>query len=402
MEKTHGKQIFSNFKLKMLKKMTKDELKDHIGSNLIPLVDYYFYDSYRGEERKYEPLMLDLISSMKYFIKPISKIVTDRNFKDEVPEGLHVMLVDYLEKLYSRIEKSLQTSPDIVPSQEEREAQKQAIEVWKELRDVVTSVVRVSAKKTIKKLMKLGINEEYAIDIAANIVPSEYLNKFNVRKYIFRLNQSLYKVQKRGVERVGDNKYTVHIGAELNNPEVLKAIYLIALDDADTEIVQNALVGIALEKKTRALETFTVPQMAVYNAISRLALSILEGETLFAPQVNEAKLSKKELKKAKKEYLFGKSELKGFFKSYRVERIKDAKKGRDGVRRIQFDTLNPEDYTNVCKVYKKYLGELTNELIQSTPKEKEAVEKDMAKAEEKTKEKRKPGRPKKTDKKSDK
>ena len=60
---------------------------------------------------------------------------------------------------------------------------------------------------------------------------------------------------------MGDNKYTVHIGAELNNPEVLKAIYLIALDDADTEIVQNALVGIALEKKTRALETFTVPQM---------------------------------------------------------------------------------------------------------------------------------------------
>lgn len=50
----------------------------------------------------------------------------------------------------------------------------------------------------------------------------------------------------------------------------------------------------------------------------------------------------------------------------------------------------------------KYLGELTNELIQSTPKEKEAVEKDMAKAEEKTKEKRKPGRPKKTDKKADK
>ena len=97
MEKTHGKQIFSNFKLKMLKKMSKDELKDHIGSNLIPLVDYYFYDSYRGEERKYEPLMLDLISSMKYFIKPISKIVTDRNFKDEVPDGLHVMLVDYLE-----------------------------------------------------------------------------------------------------------------------------------------------------------------------------------------------------------------------------------------------------------------------------------------------------------------
>ena len=137
--------------------MSKDELKDHIGSNLIPLVDYYFYDSYRGEERKYEPLMLDLISSMKYFIKPISKIVTDRNFKDEVPDGLHVMLVDYLEKLYSRIEKSLQTSPDIVPSQEEREAQKQAIEVWKELRDVVTDVVRVSAKKTIKKLMKLGI-----------------------------------------------------------------------------------------------------------------------------------------------------------------------------------------------------------------------------------------------------
>ena len=53
----------------------------------------------------------------------------------------------------------------------------------------------------------------------------------------------------------------------------------------------------------------------------------------------------------------------------------------------------------MCKVYKKVFGvKLTNELIQSTPKEKEAVEKDMAKANEQTKEKRKPGRPKKTDK----
>lgn len=391
MKKTSGKEILSEFKYKRLKKMSKDELKSHIADNLIPLVDYYFMDSFRGEERRYENQFIDLITSMKMFVKPLRKIVKDYNFKDDVPAGLHVMLVDYLEKSYLAIEKSLQTEPGIVPSEEQKERQKQAIEYYKELRDTVADVVKVSAKKIIKKLMKLGIKEEFAIDIAANIVPVEYLNKFNVRKYMFRLDQSLYKVQKRGVERLADNKYTVHVGAELNNIDTLKAIYNIALDGADQEIVRNAMISIALEKKSKAIENFTVPQTAVYNTISRLLLGVMEGQILLAPEVKESKLSKKQLKKAKKEYLWGKKDLKEFFKMYRNERIKDAKKGRDGARRVQFDTLPAEDYPNIIKYYERYIGKLAEEVAEVAPKNEEAKKEEPAK--------RKPGRPKKSDKK---
>ena len=51
MKKTSGKEILSEFKYKRLKKMSKDELKSHIADNLIPLVDYYFMDSFRGTSR---------------------------------------------------------------------------------------------------------------------------------------------------------------------------------------------------------------------------------------------------------------------------------------------------------------------------------------------------------------
>lgn len=391
MERVSAKLLFNELKLKGLKKMGKKELLDTVGINLYPMVSWYFNDSFRGENRKFEPAILDLLYAKKLFLKPITKIINDKKRRDDVPEGLAVMLYDYLEKMYSRMEEKLQSNQaDYAPSDETKEAYKNAMDEWKELRVMVEDITKVSAKKTIKKLIKLGMKEEYAIIIAPHIVPKEFLNKHNVRKYLFRLNQALYKVQKLSIETNKDDEFIVKTGVNLaqSDLKVIASIYQLALDGADRDTVINGLVGVALEKKSRALDTFTAPQLALYNKISQFVLAVLEGEIIFAPNIKWDKLSKKELKKAKKEYAFDKKAFKQFFNSYRIERTKDAKRNRDGARRIQFDSLNPEEYEMTVKYYNKYLKEQSKAYLQSTDAEKAAVESSIAT--EETKEKKAP------------
>ena len=252
--------------------MGKKELLDTVGINLYPMVSWYFNDSFRGENRKFEPAILDLLYAKKLFLKPITKIIDDKKRRDDIPEGLSVMLYDYLEKMYSRMEEKLQSNQaDYAPSDETKEAYKAAMEEWKELRAMVEDITKLSAKKTIKKLIKLGMKEEYAIMIAPHIVPKEFLNKHNVRKYLFRLNQALYKVQKLSIDTNKDDEYVVRTGVNLaqSDLKVIESIYQLALDGADRETVINGLVGVSREKKSRALDTFTQPQLALYTKCIR-------------------------------------------------------------------------------------------------------------------------------------
>ena len=398
MERVSAKLLFNELKLKSLKKMGKKELLDTVSLNLYPLVTWYFNDSFRGENRKFEPAILDLLYAKKLFLKPILKIIDDKKRRDDVPEGLAVMLYDYLEKMYSRMEEKLQSDQaDYAPSDETKEAYKSAMENWKELRSMVEDITKTTAKKTIKKLMKLGMKEEYAIAVAPHIVPKEYLNKHNVRKYLFRLNQALYRVQKQSIETGKNDEYVVKTGINLAQSDLksIEAIYQLALDGADRDTVINGLVGIALEKKSRALDAFTPPQLALYNKISQFVLAVLEGEIVFAPNIKWDKISKKELKKAKKEYAFDKKAFKQFFNSYRVERTKDAKRNRDGARRIQFDSLNPEEYEMTVKYYNKYLKEQSKSYLQSSDAEKAAVESSISKEEKEKKATKKASKSKK-------
>ena len=386
MERISAKMLFGELKLKSLKKMGKKELLDTVGINLYPMVSWYFNDSFRGENRKFEPAILDLLYAKKLFLKPITKIIDDKKRRDDIPEGLSVMLYDYLEKMYSRMEEKLQSNQaDYAPSDETKEAYKAAMEEWKELRTMVEDITKLSAKKTIKKLIELGMKEEYAVMIAPHIVPKEFLNKHNVRKYLFRLNQALYKVQKLSIDTNKDDEYVVRTGVNLaqSDLKVIESIYQLALDGADRETVINGLVGVSLEKKSRALDTFTQPQLALYNKISQFVLSVLEGEIIFAPNIKWDKLSKKEFKKAKKEYSFDKKDFKAFFNAYRVERTKDAKRNRDGARRIQFDSLNTEEYATTVKYYNKYLKEQSKSYLQSSDAEKAVVESSIVEDKEK-------------------
>lgn len=394
MERINAKLLFNELKLKSLKKMGKKELLDTISLNLYPLVEWYFNESFRGDNRKFEPVVLDLLYNKKLFLKPIIKIINDKKRRDDVPSGLSVMLYDYLEKMYSRIEERLQNSQaEFAPSEEMKAAQQSAIEEWKELRSMVEEVTQVISKKTIKKLIKIGLKEEYALELSPHIVPKEYLNKHNVRKYLFRLNQALYKVQKNSVNSEKGDEFVIQTGVNLAQQDLkpLMDIYKLALDGADKETVINGLVGISLEKKSYALDRFTAPQLAIYNKISQFVLGVLEGELIFAPSVKFDKLSKKELKKAKKEHSFGKKDFKAFFNSYKVERIKDAKRNRDGARRIQFDSLNTEEYPNTSKYYDKYLKEQSKSYLTSTEAELKAANVEEKKDETKV-DKKKPAK----------
>lgn len=357
--------------------MGKKELTNTISLNLYPLVEWYFNESFRGENRKYEPLMLDLLSADKHFLKPVLKLVSSKKRHNDIPEGLNIMLWDYAEKMRGRISERFETALAEGESREQvTEKFKDAHEFLAKLETIVKDITNITAKKTIKKLMKIGLTEQYAQQLANHIVPKEYLNKHNVRKYIYRLNRALYEVQKESVvpdNGKGDN-YVVNTGVSLAQKDfkILEAIYGLALRGADQETVNNALVGIALEKRN-VLDSFNPPQRALFANISAFVQDILEGRVVFAPGVRLDKMSKKEYKKAVKTFTFGKKDLKAFFNAYRVERRKDVKRNRDGVRRIQFDAINVEEYPRTTKMYEKIIKGDSKAFLQSTERERSVL-----------------------------
>ena len=380
-DRLSGKEIFSELKPKALKKLSKKELDDVVAINLQPLLDYYFYDSFRGEERKYEDALTDLACSFKFFIKPLQRLIKkDKKSKgNEVPDGLHVMLKDSLEKAYRRVDKRIQSfqgGGKITPETEEEIKNLQAM--WLELRDAIEEICEMLTKKTTKKLMKLGMAEEFAVELAATVVPEDYLNEHNVRKYIHKTNQALYNITRRGVKRdesedAHEDEYINTVGVNLTSTDVIKEIYEIVLKGAERDVVINGIAGIMLEKRGGQFQNFTKPQLSVYNAITKLALSILEGEDIL--NTNGAKFAKgKAGKKAKKELAISKKELRKFMKFFSSERRRDIKNGHDAPRRVSFTNLADDMYPNVIKAFKRCAKDSAEELMQSTDAEKQRFE----------------------------
>ena len=363
-EDLFGKGSSGNLSRSVLKKAKKKkkELDKIIVSNLPILVEWYFTSYQKGEERrKWEGHLLKLLGSDVYFIQPVKRLLKKakkKKDKYEIPNGLCAILMDNMDEirvLYHKQTKQLGSNTNWTKETEER------VNTIKTLTDILmkntTEICEILSKKRIDKLVKLGMSEEHAKTLACTFIPTKCLTTHNVRRYINRLNSTLYDIQNRGVKIRNDtdedgNAYRNGVGLNLGDSDVIKEIYESFFKKIDRKVFINALVSIMLERKGALYNSFTKPQLACYNAITRLVLNVLEGEDYINTEGNKIPKGK-EGKSIKKELEISKKELKNFMSIYSDEKARDASNGRDCARRVSFTTLNEDEYPRVTKAFKQ-------------------------------------------------
>ena len=332
----------------------KKELERLIESNLPFLVEYYFGNFYKKEEReKYEDIMTKLLGSDKYFIQPLKKLIKKSKKEDgiKIPSGLSTMLMDNLDEVKKLYRQHIQRAGSTANLSEEAQDHLNTIkELSNYLIKETTDICNKLNKKRINKLIKIGFTEEYAKTLARSWVPSKYLNSYNIRRYLYRFNTTLYDIQKNGLKEDPnkvDKGLINEIGVNLTDPNTIKDIYELIFKGLDRKVFISGLVGIMLERKGERYKSFSKHELSCFNAISTLILDILEGKEYL--NTSKEKLSKKD----KKELVLDKKELKHFIETYSEERIKDQNKGRDSARRVSFTNLNENEYPRIIKVFKK-------------------------------------------------
>jgi hypothetical protein len=343
--------------LKKAKKKGKGKLVDIIADNLNDLVEFYFGEFTKHDVRqRYEKVLLKLLGSNPYFIKPLGKLIKKAKKKDsdiEIPKGLHVLLMDNLDEvriLYQKEKNKLKNAAggENAMSEDIRNRINTIDALSEVLIATTTDICDKLIAKQVKKIEKIGLDEDSATVLARTWVPAKYLTPRNVRRYMFRTNSALYRIQFAGMIKTDDDDhYQNHIGVNLSDPDIIKEIYEFMLAGVSHKVLMSALVGIMLERRGMAFERFTKPQLALYNTITALILDILEGNEIINVTGEKVKG-----KKAKKELEISKKDLKNFMREYSDERARDSMKGRDGHRRISFSNLAEDSYPKVLKAFK--------------------------------------------------
>ena len=360
-----GKDVPDNLSkqsLKKAKKKGKKALMKVIESNLPLLVEFYFTSYMKGQQRqKYEKHLLQVIGNDAYFVQPLMSLLKKANKKKsdvEIPEGLHVMLMDNIDDVRTMYRRKLRdmTGNNRSLSEDTRSRIDEIRDMAQELIESTDQVCALIVKKKAKKLVKLGMAEEYAIELAKTYIPEDILNTHNVRRYMYRTNLALYNIQRQGITKNeeaedDEDRWIQGVGLDLANPDVIKKIYEILYKGISRKVLISGLVGIMLERRGNAFENFTKPQLWCYNAITTLVLDLLEGnETI---NFSDEKVSKKD----KKKLGISKKELRAFMKMYSDEKSKDARANRDTARRISFSSLSSDTYPRVSKAFSAYTRE---------------------------------------------
>ena len=380
-EELFGKDSSGNLNRSALKKAKKkkNDLDKIIGSNLPILTEWYFTSYQKGDERrKWEGHLLKLLGSDVYFIQPLKRLLKKskkKKAKFEIPDGLCAILMDNMDEiriLYHKQTKQLGSNTTWSKEIEDR------INTIKTLTDILmkntSEICETLSEKRANKLTKMGMSEEYAKILACAYIPTKYLTTRNVRRYINRLNTTLYDIQNQGVKIRNDtdedgNAYRNGVGLNLGDPDVIKELYEFFFKKMKRKIYIQALVGIMLERKGALYDSFTKPQLACYNAITRLILNVLEGDEII--NIEGGKIPKgKEGKSLKKELQIGKKELKNFMSIYSDEKAQDASKGRDSARRISFSNVKADDYPKVAKAFKQCMKDYFDDMFDENDEKK--------------------------------
>ena len=357
-----GKGTEGNLNKKGLKKAKKKELVEIIESNLPFLVEFYFGPGQR-KDRKYIDNVYELVSAEKYFIDPLAVILAGGKGKkkkkkkeinlDDIPKGLHIVLLDSLDYVRSKYNERIREfigKPKTGESSDEVNRMKAiANERIERLNDIITVLVR----KDTKKLVKMGIKEEYAAELAATFVPDKYLTKYNVGRYLRRLNTTLVRIQNRAMTRSeyededGQREYFNDAGLNLADDEVIMSIYEKFFEEVDRDVYLAGLTSVLLENRGKFVDNYSKPQREMYNAVSRVVMDLLEGHAVL--NITGKKMKEKKLAKE----VITKKELKKVMKNYSKRRAEDFRKGNDTPRRITIMNYDVDTYPKIIKAFQK-------------------------------------------------
>ena len=328
-----GEELFAKeaLNMKSLKKMDKEELISTIEINLQELVDFYYEEFHRKEEREYRNKFTDLILSKKLFLKPLAKII--KNSDEEVPEGLCFMLYDTITLASKTVNDKIREIKESNMSDTDKE---NAIgELTGEFNDAkgdVLEVISTLCKKTVKKLKKIGFKEAYAYMIAPALFSPQYVSAKNVFRFVRTLTNCLYTVHTTSLAKNEDDEVVTTAGADLSNPKTIAAIMNLITKEMNLGDYGEFVKQILLEKRDKGFDNIG-PALPVYNAITAWALAMLEDKKTF-----------------------NKGTRKNVIQSFGEQRARDEKRGRDAKRRVVFSELDPDMYPNICKAFNKVVN----------------------------------------------
>ena len=327
-----GEELFAKDALgfKSLKKMDKDELISTIEINLQELVDYYYDEFHKKEEREYRNRFTDLVMSKKYFLKPLAKII--KHADDGVPEGLAFMLFDTVSRAgKTSADKVREINDSDMSADDKATAIKEAQALFDEVKQDVAEVIGMLTKKSVKKLKKIGFKEGYAMMLAPALFNSQYVSAKNVFRFVRVLTNTMYMTYIKSLAVDEDDRKVTTAGADLANPKVISAVMSIITKDMNLGDYAEFIKQLLLEKRDKAFDNIG-DGLPVYNAITAWCLAVLEDKKIF-----------------------NKSTRKNLIESFGEQRARDEKRGRDAKRRIVFSELDPDMYPNIVKAFNKVI-----------------------------------------------
>ena len=328
-----GEELFAKeaLNLKSLKKMDKDELISTIEINLQELVDFYYEEFHRKEEREYRSKFTDLVLSKKLFLKPLAKII--KNSDEEVPEGLAFMMYDTVTLAAKTVnDKIREIKESNIPDADKENAIKELNSEFQDAKGDVLEVVGMLVKKTAKKLKKIGFKEVYAYSIAPALFSPQYVSAKNVFRFVRTLTNCLYTTYTMSLAKNEDDEVVTTAGTDLSNPKTIASVMYLITKDMNLGDYGEFVKQILLEKRDKGFDSIG-PALPVYNAITAWALAMLEDKKTF-----------------------NKGTRKNVIQSFGEQRARDEKRGRDAKRRVVFSELDPDMYPNIVKAFNKVVN----------------------------------------------
>lgn len=320
-----GEELFTELAVKTLKKLDKTEIKSTIELNLQEIVNWYFNEGFKKEERKYLPKLHDLVLSKKLFIKPVIKLAKED--PEFIPTGLPYMVFEIKKHAGYQVNDAIKVIRESQISKEEMEMKiKEVTDEYTDICTAVNELYSVICKKNIKKLDKLGVPEEYATLIAPVIFDTEIVNKKNIFRIVNNMTSTMYSVYQSSIDDEGNTVMKIDLG----NPKSMNKVLQLITKSMDMSTYASFIMALLLEKRTSAFDKMTQAQRRVYNAITTYALAVLEDKDIFSGKTRVAII--REMAEIRKN---------------------DAKMGRDAIRRIPLSELAEDMYPHICKAFNK-------------------------------------------------
>lgn len=331
-----GEELFGKEGLaypKALRKMDKEDLYSTYLCILQPIQEYFYEDLYNGDERPYRTKFNDLILNKGDFLRPIFKMLKKGMFEEgELPYGLAFIINNQLQAGKNAMDNQI---AELQKAQLTKEVIAEKVDAMKEeyekIYEIAQNILDILCKKTVKKLKKMGMKDEYARMLAPSL-PEKYV--LDGRNFFFMewgIVEALIGIFQMSLVK-GDEKTMVsNLGVDLTNPKVIGDIFNLFLKDADTKVMANVVEQLILERRPYNLNTWGKEKLAVYNAISVFTLQTFESKKIF-----------------------DNNDRRDIIKNVARRRAIDAKKQRDKARRIVISDVDPEVYPRIAAAWKKF------------------------------------------------